>query len=153
MPYKDKDEDRRHRRNRDRTRYHGPNWRQVFIDSGGGCAYLVVDDPPTTCGSLVCVQLHHTLRRWTEEVLLCEVHHSMIHNNEFNINPYAQPHKSVLAEDIEKEVLDCGGSDAWIKQYGLDDSRFGILSIYKNAEGRVVVCCSGEEEFVLEKEV
>lgn len=104
-----------------RTLRHG-NWRQTFVDCGGMCL---------NCYNVISLELHEP---WGENktgwamfqfrILLCHDCHNDVHDGLFHGERYIRV--SLLAEDVNIEILMEGGYDNWIKNHGLMD-RFAWL--------------------------
>ena len=125
MPYADKEIRNLLRRARDRTKVHG-NWRQVVINCNGMCVYK---DNGIVCGSTEHLEFHEIYGEDSNStlqhrILLCPLHHSKMHPE--TIDTYMQPRKSKLMKDIDLEIIRCGGYDAWVNMYMLDNSTLGI---------------------------
>lgn len=137
-------------RMRNRSRRHGKDWRQIFIDCGGMCIYPEDDGLP--CGSTVNLEFHEVFmeiknpdkqKRTTraiqskmqQRILLCPYHHNIEHgkdnitggNGGYSIEPHRNPNKSMLAEDVDIDILLSGGYQEWLNKYNIDDTRHSIL--------------------------
>ena len=134
MPYKNLGRRKLSTRGAVRTMRHG-NWRQIYIDCMGMCVAKVNgDDSP--CGAVDGLELHETFGenshrsdpKFQQRVLLCNLHHALLedrgHQAGFILDQYRP---SVLADDVELEIMVGGGYQKWVKKWGLDDSRSGCL--------------------------
>ena len=89
-----------------------PNWRQVFYDCDGVCV---------RCGSLDDLEFHETYNDKGDvdkTVLLCNGCHSEAHNGQI-VNPRRYPSK--LQEDVEIEIMRCGGLEKWKEKFQIKD--------------------------------
>jgi len=134
VPYTGRDMKNRYQRTWARTCRH-PGWRQVWIDNGGMCA---------KCGAVDFLELHAPFREETREdrqtgqtrlpcrELLCSYCHGEVEadggfcRGEYNTDKHWP---SMLTQDVQWEIDQAGGYDAWVKKFGLID-RFACMALH-----------------------
>jgi hypothetical protein len=129
MPYANPEIGKMLRRNHLRS-LRLPSWRQVYINCGGMCNFILPDG--SLCGSAQMLEFHEQFGedhngdgRMSQRVLMCSKHHNDMHPERYNVEH--NPNHSMLTEDIEMDMQRLGGYTKWIEKYGLDDSTAGSL--------------------------
>lgn len=117
MASKDPELRRRHNRVTNRNRKFA-NWRQIYIDCSGMCVW---------CGEVEGLEYHHI----TPDIVVLLCH--FCHDVEQDVDQASFFHyhrnmaRSLLAEDIEYEIVKCGGYVNWLEKYNLKDTEGRLI--------------------------
>lgn len=109
-------------RNYNRKRRIGVDWRQVYYDQDGICQ---------RCGNPFGLEFHEYLDLDTDSngfikfELVCNCCHICYHNYHFKDNARA----SMLAEDIQREIDECGNLAKWKVKYNIKEVNGTIKGI------------------------
>jgi len=102
---------------RKRTVRYG-NWRQIYYDHDGICR---------RCGVPFFLEFHEEFGNGSAmncelfTVLCCNICHGREHPEWIGRIVVRQYQRSVLSEDIEREIEECGGLREWMSRYGITD--------------------------------
>lgn len=124
MPFKGEDK-RIWQRNRNREKRYGKNWRQIYVDCNGMCQGKDSEfDGVVYCGeidNLEFHEIHDGEGRVVKVILLCTRHHDLApeHKDGVTISHLSRHYPSMMQEDIQREIQECGGMDAWKSKYHL----------------------------------
>jgi len=111
-------------RNRNRNNRYG-NWRQHYCDSDGMCQGKDFEfDGMVWCGETNALEFHEIRDgegRVVKIILLCPKHHDLApeHKDGVTISHSSRHYPSMLQEDVQREIQDCGGLEAWKTKYHL----------------------------------
>jgi hypothetical protein len=110
MPYKDKEVQKRHCRSQRRKWQHG-NWRQIYYDNDGMCQI---------CGGVEHLEFHAPQRECngTHRILVCYECHKH-HDENYPMKIDHSYELSMLHEDVEAEMAECGGLEQWKTKCGI----------------------------------
>lgn len=95
---------------RKRTDRYG-NWRQFYHDHLGIC---------DECGSVEYLEFHEDTPGHLDKLLClhCHIKHS---NDKYGLQAIRRKYLSKLAEDVNRDILECGGYDGWKRVYAITD--------------------------------